>query len=796
MTTKNYDIKIEQQVEQNWGSITGARINIGLGEVTAPDRAAITAYLRHLIIAGKALRIYDRDAAVELSPSHRAALQRLWNEPFYVRRLGQTEASRRSLTEAIQERLAAQRPAGIVRRAVTLLAEAGVGKTPALQYTLLYLAEQSLPYFESNAPLPETAIPALVPLLVRLGELRPNQLLLPLVRAAFNRFATEAISLDQTALLLKEYDCLIMLDDLDKIAFSSQGGGIKLIREFMDNYPNQRYLISCRLNSYHEQLGPMEAFVLEELTETQVHTVLATEFDERLLPLACNRAMLQILIREGQPAERRWSRGRLLQRMVWAQLRLREEEVDLELEMLEALLERLAYQMHQTRLYRIEEQALMAFITEHLAAWHEPYTWRQVTHRLRETGIMLPDERRFWRFHNRSTQAYFVAAAIVHEPAHLTSLMAGAADFWWREPLEILVGLLDEPSEFIFELIDRDALVAAHCIQFTGQPIEQRVVNALIDTLVEQMRYERAAGREQLLRLLNQTGYLPPQELLWQLLMRERKSLVLLTLGQVLADARPRRQIYNFSPIPELEAGRIDPGLLAVINLWQEHLLTDLEDVRTAIEAELIATLQAPQRLPERVRGLAAIALGCIGADPSRTNAREVLLAELQRRGLNRFVGWCVTDALSQIRQAEVEQAALDLYRRSKRQASQAGRQRCVYAIYLLGTVGGRFAETAQVLYEALDSPEIDRRGYAAQAIGRLGLLEARERLEERLESRVLAAREQNPWVLRRVVEALGKVGTLESIHVLEPYLRHEQRRTRQRVREAMAGIRHRYEVV
>jgi HEAT repeat protein len=44
-------------------------------------------------------------------------------------------------------------------------------------------------------------------------------------------------------------------------------------------------------------------------------------------------------------------------------------------------------------------------------------------------------------------------------------------------------------------------------------------------------------------------------------------------------------------------------------------------------------------------------------------------------------------------------------------------------------------------------------------------------------------------------VEALSKVGTLESIPVLEPYLRHEEIRTRRRVREAITEIRRRYEL-
>ena len=305
---------------------------------------------------------------------------------------------------------------------------------------------------------------------------------------------------------------------------------------------------------------------------------------------------------------------------------------------------------------------------------------------------------------------------------------------------------------------------------------------------------ERAPGREQLIKLLSKTGYLPPENLLWQLLYREQKSLVLMALARALTDANLRRTQYNFSPLPEIEAISLDPALLGVINLWQEHILTELDDVKSAIEAELISLLRFGGKEKERVRGLAAIALGYIGIEVSRVQVREVLLAELKRSRPNQFVAWCVTDALSQIKHEAVEQAAIELYQQHRSSTDEIDRQRCVYAVYLLGGVGRKFEEkTAKILYEALDNGHVKIRGYAVHSIGRLGLIEARERLEERL-SRNPEKREQNLWVLRRMVEALGRVGTLESIQVLEPYLRYEQRRTRQRVREAITEIRRKFE--
>jgi hypothetical protein len=813
MTSKNLKLssKTDQHVNENLGSIIGTQFNIGVSEAKAPTRTVVASYLQSLIATIGPERKYDtsrlaaeltaepgpqQPKADKLHQKRVEALRRLWQQDFYVRRLGQTEVSRRLLKQATQDLLDSKRPAGVMRRAVALLSDAGVGKTPALQYTLLQIAEKSLPHYQTPEAEVDQDSYALIPLLIPLAELRSDQPFLTLVRAAFNHYAPEPITLDQADLLLQEYDCLLQLDDLDKVAYGASSGGIKIIREFMDNYPQERYLISCRTNGYHEQLGPMEAFVLEELSDEQVKDVLADEHDERLLPLARNRSMLKIMITEGQQDSVRWSRGRLLKRMIWVQLGRRETEADSQQEMVEALLERLAFRMHQDRVYRYSEQQLMEFITSHLAEWHEPYTWREVTQRFRRHEVMISDERRQWRFLNRSTQAYFVAAAIYRNPALQSSALENASDFWWREPLEILVGLLDEPSQLLFELIDRDALVATHCFQFVGQPVEQRVVDSLIDALVERMRYERAPGRAQLIRLVSKTGYLPPQNLLWQLLYREQKSLVLMALARALTDANLRRTQYNFSPIPETEAINIDPALLGVINLWQEHILTELEVVKSAVEAELISLLRFGGKEKERVRGLAAIALGYIGTEVSRVQVREALLVELKRSRPNQFVAWCVTDALSQIKHEAVEQAAIKLYQQHQSSPDEIGQQRCVYAVYLLGGMVGRFEETAKILYEALDSAHMKIRGYAAFSLGRLGPIEARERLEERLASRNPEKREQNLWVLRRMVEALGRVGTLESIRVLEPYLRHEQRRTRQRVREAITEIRRRYELI
>lgn len=769
----------------------GSQINIGVSEAKAPDRPTVAAYLQRLMETIQA----QQQSETELKSE---ALKRLWNQTFYVRRPGQRTVSRRALDQAIQDRLDLKRPAGVIRRAIVLLADAGVGKTPAFQTILYKVAAKSLPYFQAgptDGPQPEYN---LIPILIPLADLREGQQFLTLVRSAFNRFASEGITLDQTQKLLETYECLLMIDDLDKVAFSTHKGGIQLIREFMDNYPQERYVISCRTSGYHGQLGPMDVYVLDELAEEQVREVLGDGFDERLLPLARNRAMLQILITEGRHEAGQWSRGRLVQRMVWNQIRVAsQDEGEIDLELVETMLEQLAYQMQQERVYAYTDRQLMEFITDYLAQWHETTRWRHLARFLRQTGVMVEDRHRQWRFCNRSTQAYFVAAAIYRDQSHLPPLLTKATEFWWQEPLELLVGLLDEPSELLFDLIDYDTAVAASCLQFVGQPVEQRVINALVDAMVEQMRHERAAGRERLVRILTEIGHAPPQEVLWQLLYRERKSLVILVIAQALANSKERSTSRKGSA-PEIEAWepQFAPELKEVIDLWQGHAVAIGDKEKKRIEQALAERLQQHKRRQEgMVSGLAAIALGFIGIDLDREEARRALLAELQTWQSNQFIAWCVVEALSQIKHQTVEQAAIDLYESKTGRVSRRKQQQRIHAVYLLGAVGGRFARTIDILNEALDDPHETLRGYAARAVGRLGLINAREQLEARLESKDPDRREQNSWVLRRIMEALSRVGTLESIPVLEPYLRHEQVRTRRRVREAIAEIRRRYEL-
>jgi len=152
------------------------------------------------------------------------------------------------------------------------------------------------------------------------------------------------------------------------------------------------------------------------------------------------------------------------------------------------------------------------------------------------------------------------------------------------------------------------------------------------------------------------------------------------------------------------------------------------------------------------------------------------------------------SSALEMYKEPAIELAAIALHDKKQRSSKRCLRQR-LHAIHLLGMVDCRQSRTAEILFAALHDKHGTIRGYAARSIGRLGLIEAQEHIEARLLKSRQSTPEQNEWVIRRLIEALGKVGSRESIDVLEPYIIHEKTRIRRRTREAIAEIERRFDL-
>jgi HEAT repeat protein len=83
------------------------------------------------------------------------------------------------------------------------------------------------------------------------------------------------------------------------------------------------------------------------------------------------------------------------------------------------------------------------------------------------------------------------------------------------------------------------------------------------------------------------------------------------------------------------------------------------------------------------------------------------------------------------------------------------------------------------ILNKALKDPHALVRGFAIEAMVRLNLTDTRLVVEK------LLASESEPLALRKAAEALGQVGTLNSIKVLENMLKANVAQTNQSVRSA-----------
>jgi hypothetical protein len=730
------------------------------------------------------LAVYLAQIAERIPPPPEAgdAVQRLWAQPFCARVPGATGVD---LYRRVLDLFEKDERMGANQR-IVVLADTGMGKTPALLYLRLQRAKHSLTYYRRYAT--RKAERFVIPLLIRLGDLRTGLPIAALVRDAFNaaippQAGQPDLTLDQAELLLQQRTCLFLLDDLDELFSEHNRGGIQVLSQFMEAFARHQFIITCRKSSYREQLGSLDELSLDDLTDAQAREVLGARRYGQLHPalreLARNRAMLKIvldLLDEGElgvvgrdgGVSQPLTRGQLLQRRNRQLVRGSQEDVtgqDLaRFEMEEGLLERLAYAMQRDHTHSYAERQVMEVVRAYLDEWHERYTWRETVIALREKGLLARDEMRRWRFCDRATEAYFCAAAVFHEPAALEPILDQVSDLWWRDTLEILVGLLDEPSDLFFELIDRDALVAAQCVQSAGQAVSDQVTDALIDALIERMAQENSARRRYIVERIGSSSHPRAPEALLRTLDREWSSMVIMAIARMLWRWDEEGQVLRWIR-PEPESAR-------EIFYRYDALFS------TSSEARLIELLQDVAQ-PLRVRGVAAILLGAVGSD----TARATLLNLLLDGEANEFVGWCAVEALTQIDHPEVRETALKLYRECQGEALACHR---AWAVYLLGWASGR-ATVGSLLSEALKDGDPHVRGYAAEAMARLDLRHAREQIE------ALLAVERDPWVLRKAAETLGQIGTVDSIAVLEKHLRHARARTRWMMRWAIAEIRQRH---
>jgi hypothetical protein len=804
MTDQPEDVNIQASVnvtDAENSEINGVSVGKIYGEVNifsdrparTPDWSVITAYLEAVQAKGRSIQPKDE------------RLKPLWSQRFLVHPVGQSAGTLKPVDEAVEESFA--RALNMAwPRSVVILAETGVGKTPAL-YSLFYRAtdraletgpDGSSATGSKRADRRGGATKIILPIVAVLRDLHGD--LLSLLTAGFNRFAPVPITVKEIELLLEKYDCLLLLDGLDEIPANAYLGGVETLRQFLDGHPRLQSVITCRTASYHNQLGRVEALEIDLLTEEQVRQSLGDVIYEglpaSLRQLARFRSMLEIILRFDHERNQFESKGQLVRRLVRQRSGFdpdSEISPQIDAALAEGLLEKLAFAMLREHEPFLSERRVMENIIVYLEDWREDINWRQAAGALHELGVFKHDDRRQWQFGDRTTQAYFAASAAMQNQALLPNILDEASDYSWRETLEILVGIMDNPNDLLFELADRDGLVAAHCSRLARPPLDPRLQHALLDTLINQLGQESADGRQEIALFLSQNPLANTKNALLEALRREWRSGVLLALARALLPLVGAA--HTETADDRIMSEDVTDRLEAVVDLWRDHTLGPqaespnpamIAEWRDVIEHKLVSVATDIAQ-PELVRGLACIILGNIGSDYARIS----LLERWTIGNLPVTLGWCISEGLAHINHSDVEKAALKIAGDRRPTTTQEQELQRIWSYYIIGWVGTQ-KKAAGLLFRALKETKSNEkvRGYAADAIGRLQPPEGRQRLEEALN------REVDAWVLRKIVQALGKAGTLESIPLLEQYLKTGRVQVRQTVRSAITSIRRRYEIV
>jgi hypothetical protein len=809
MSNNSTRINVTQVVESAGGQIIGTSINHLAGNLIIdsirddpPDERSVIAYLKHI-----------KEPSLPLGVPE--SVQKLWQLPFRAHVPGEVAGEAADLQDAVLAGFERNRRLGRGRR-VVLLADAGMGKTRALKHLRARWAQQSIRSYESHSQARETDATArfdkesfkdsfVVPLMINLADLTSNTSLYSLVHEAFNAIVipdraegVNDVGLDQIPAFLNNYRCLMLFDGLDELISNRRGGGLHPIRRFMDTHPEQLYVISCRTSSYREQLGAIEILYLNDLEETQAEEVLGAgryrQLSQSLRQLARNRSLLSHVLELEEDASLLENKGQLLQLRM--QQRLKPADGDdsrdrVDVSLLQRLLEHLAIALHRDHTLQCDERRAMEVTRACLEAWHEKWHWRQVLQVLQDSGVLKRDDAQGqWRFVERSDQAYFAAAAILAHPEHLDAILNEVSDYWWREMFEVLVGLLPDPTALFFELMDRDALVAANSIQYAGRTVHDHVTNAVVDALVVRMGEESSTRCKYIVQRIGESDHPRAPEALFLALHREWSSMVVRGIAKALFgwwQRHPQTNLANAERDAIRFLRREMMPLAGIVKLYRQALAPD-DDSRAKARQKLLDSVQDRQQ-PARARGLAAIYLGLLAAGNGDEALWQPLLELFEQPDADDFVAWCVTEALTECRTADAERMALS-FRQDKRYRTKKWRHHRARATYLLGWVS-RDESTCQLLWSALKDRDPLVRGFAIDAISRLDLPQAREEIQRLMTGD--ARRETDPDVLRRMAEALSQIGTVDSIPVLQQYLWHERTYTRWAMHKAIDEIRERY---
>ncbi|MEG4989176.1 NACHT domain-containing NTPase [Microcoleus sp. BR0-C5] len=377
-----------------------------------------------------------------------------------------------------------------------VLGKPGSGKTTFLKHIAIQCDRSE---FEANK------IPIFIPLKT-FAEIA-NLDLLEYISDEFASCGVDARS--QTEFVLSQGRGLILLDGLDEVPESDSDAVVRQIRQFVQKYYNNQFIITCRIAASKYRFHD-EAFTCVEIADFNCEQIaafarnwfvafsqnleagkaLASQFVEQLklnknqqirelavTPILLNLTCLVFQAKADFPSNRAklYEEGMEIMLRKWDESRgIQRDEVyrDLNFCRKKNLLAFVAAITFDRGDYFFEKNTVQQLIADYLANLRDDKTDRvqlemdsEVVLKAIEAqhGLLVERARGIYSFSHLTFQEYFTAKAIVdnYEAHSLEKLVIHITDKRWREVLLLAVGMLQKADDFLLLMKQQvDGLVA------------------------------------------------------------------------------------------------------------------------------------------------------------------------------------------------------------------------------------------------------------------------------------------------------------------------------------------------